>query len=43
MDVITDDIHDSEVLQSLRNARIDSGPPERHNSVITLKTLGEKK
>jgi len=30
------------IIKPRRNARTDRGPPERRNSVIILKTLGEK-
>jgi len=30
------------IIKPRRNARVDRGPPERRNSVIILKTLGEK-
>jgi hypothetical protein len=30
------------IIKPRRNARVDRGPPERRNSVIILKTLGER-
>jgi hypothetical protein len=30
------------IIKPRRNARVDRGPPERRNSVMILKTLGEK-
>jgi len=30
------------IINPRRNARVDRGPPERRNSVMILKTLGEK-
>jgi hypothetical protein len=30
------------IIKPRRNARVDRGPPERRNSAIILKTLGEK-
>jgi hypothetical protein len=30
------------IIKPRRNARVDRGPPERRNSIITFKTLREK-
>ena len=30
------------IIKPRKNARTDRGPPERHNSVMMLKTLGER-
>jgi hypothetical protein len=30
------------IIKPRRNTRMDGGPPERHRSVITLKTLDEE-